>query len=55
MISNGSIDFNSFSNMSNQQRRDSILKIINDQNSLRVKEVHQINQEILMLVYERYI
>ena len=35
MISNGSIDFNSFSNMSNQQRRDSILKIINDQNSLR--------------------
>ncbi|KAG7663265.1 AZF1 [[Candida] subhashii] len=32
MISNGSIDF---SNMSNQQRRDSILKIINDQQSLR--------------------
>ena len=35
MISNGSIDVNSFSNMSNQQRRDSILKIINDQNALR--------------------
>ncbi|KAL6454635.1 AZF1 Asparagine-rich zinc finger protein AZF1 [Candida maltosa Xu316] len=35
MISNGSIDFNSFSNMSDKQRRDSILKIINDQNTLR--------------------